>query len=49
VKDSLIKEFVEQPARTPTPDGRDLGDRTWARARFDIVLAPDQAITTPIS
>jgi hydroxyquinol 1,2-dioxygenase len=49
VKDSLIKEFVEQPARTPTPDGRDLGDRTWARARFDIVLAPDQAITTPIA
>ena len=40
VKDSLIKDFVEQPAGTPGPDGRDLGDQTWARARFDIVLAP---------
>lgn len=41
VKQSLIKTFEEQPAGTPTPDGRDLGDRTWARARFDIVLAPE--------
>lgn len=41
IKDSLIKEFAQQPAGTPTPDGRDLGDRTWARARFDIVLAPE--------
>ena len=40
VKDSLIKEFAEQPAGTPTPDGRDVGDQVWARARFDIVLAP---------
>ncbi|MFJ8951385.1 intradiol ring-cleavage dioxygenase [Streptomyces sp. NPDC102381] len=40
VKDSLIKDFVQQPADAPTPDGRELGDRTWARARFDIVLAP---------
>ena len=40
VKDSLIKRFEEQPAGTPTPDGRDFGDRTWARTRFDIVLAP---------
>ncbi|RYF60779.1 MAG: hydroxyquinol 1,2-dioxygenase [Comamonadaceae bacterium] len=40
VKDSLIKEFAAQAPGTPTPDGRDLGDRTWARARFDIVLAP---------
>ncbi|RKT55592.1 dioxygenase [Saccharothrix australiensis] len=40
VRDSLVEDFVEQPAGTPTPDGRDLGDRTWARARFDIVLAP---------
>ncbi|MCY1683671.1 dioxygenase family protein [Kocuria sp. SL71] len=43
VKDSLIKDFVEQPAGTPGPDGRDLGDQTWARARFDIVLAPENA------
>lgn len=40
VKDSLIKPFAEQAAGTPTPDGRDLGDRTWTRTRFDIVLAP---------
>ncbi|ALZ99870.1 dioxygenase [Corynebacterium glutamicum] len=40
VKESLIKKFDEQPAGTATPDGRDVGDQTWARARFDIVLAP---------
>jgi len=40
VKESLIKDFIHQPAATPTPDGRDLGDQTWARAHFDIVLAP---------
>ena len=26
---------------TPTPDGRDLTGQTWARTRFDIVLAPN--------
>ncbi|MDH6289715.1 hydroxyquinol 1,2-dioxygenase [Rhodococcus opacus] len=40
VKDSLVKEFVEQPAGTSTPDGRDVGNQTWSRVRFDIVLAP---------
>ncbi|GAB2656130.1 dioxygenase [Prescottella soli] len=40
VKESLIKEFAVQAPGSPTPDGRSLGDRTWARARFDIVLAP---------
>lgn len=40
VKESLIKKFEEQPAGTPTPDGRDLADQTWARAHFDIILAP---------
>ena len=40
VKDSLVKDFEQQSAGTPTPDGRDLGDSTWSRARFDIVLAP---------
>jgi protocatechuate 3,4-dioxygenase beta subunit len=39
VKESLITDFVVQDAGTPTPDGRDLGGRTWSRARFDIVLA----------
>ncbi|MFE4835263.1 dioxygenase [Arthrobacter sp. NPDC056691] len=40
VKESLIKDFVQQDAGTPTPDGRELGGRTWARTRFDIVLPP---------
>lgn len=40
VKDSLIKKFEEQPAGAPTPDGRDVGEKTWAKTRFDIVLAP---------
>ena len=39
VKDSLVRQFVEQPAGTPTPDGR-VVDGTWTRTRFDIVLAP---------
>ncbi|MGW9478317.1 dioxygenase family protein [Saccharomonospora azurea] len=43
VKDSLITDFVEQEPGTPTPDGRDLGDRSWSRVRFDIVLAPETA------
>ena len=40
VKDSLVKDFLPQPADAPTPDGRDLGGSTWSRVRFDIVLAP---------
>ncbi|GAB3177800.1 hydroxyquinol 1,2-dioxygenase [Micromonospora palomenae] len=40
VRDSLVKEFEPKPAGSPTPDGRDLGDRAWSRVRFDIVLAP---------
>ena len=40
VRPSLVRDFEEQPAGTPTPDGRQLGDRSWSRARFDIVLAP---------
>lgn len=40
VKDSLVKDFVDQEPGTDTPDGRDLGDRSWARVDFDIVLAP---------
>ncbi len=40
VRDSLVRDFEQQPAGTPTPDGRDLGDLTWSRVRFDIVLAP---------
>lgn len=41
VKNSLIKRFEQQEPGTPAPDGRDLGDRSWAKARFDIVLAPE--------
>jgi hydroxyquinol 1,2-dioxygenase len=40
VRDSLVRDFEPQAAGTPTPDGRDLGDRTWTRVRFDMVLAP---------
>ncbi|GAA3785381.1 dioxygenase [Streptomyces phyllanthi] len=40
VKDSLIHDFVEHPAGTPAPDGRDLAGRSWSSVRFDIVLAP---------
>jgi hydroxyquinol 1,2-dioxygenase len=40
VKDSLVKDFAEQDAGTPTPDGRDLGGRSWSRVAFEIVLAP---------
>ena len=40
VKPSLVEDFVRQDAGTPTPDGRDIGDSTWSRVRFDIVLAP---------
>jgi hydroxyquinol 1,2-dioxygenase len=43
VKELLIKDFVERSAGTPTPDGRDLGNQTWAHVRFDIVLAPSGA------
>lgn len=40
VKASLVRDFERQQAGTPAPDGRDVGDRTWSRVRFDIVLAP---------
>ena len=39
VKESLIKDFVAQPAGTPAPDGRAV-DGPWSRVRFDVVLAP---------
>ncbi|SIJ30536.1 protocatechuate 3,4-dioxygenase beta subunit [Mycobacteroides abscessus subsp. bolletii] len=45
VRDSLIKDFVVQPAGTPAPAGRDLADQPWARARFDITLAPITILT----
>jgi hydroxyquinol 1,2-dioxygenase len=40
VKDSLVKDFIAQPAGTPTPDGRQI-DGSWSRVRFDIILAPE--------
>lgn len=42
VKDSLIKNFKQQPIGTPTPDGRELNE-SWSRVNFDIVLAPTGA------
>ena len=45
VKESLVVDFDEQPAGTPSPDD-DPGGRTvdgsWTRARFDINLAPQE-------
>jgi hydroxyquinol 1,2-dioxygenase len=43
VKESLVKDFLEQAPGSPAPDGRDLGDEAWSRTRFDIVLAPADA------
>ena len=39
VRDSLVRDFTDQPAGTPTPDGRPL-DEGWTRTVFDVVLAP---------
>jgi hydroxyquinol 1,2-dioxygenase len=39
VKESLVKDFEQRPAGTPTPDGRVI-DGTWTQVHFDIVLAP---------
>lgn len=44
VQESLIKDFVQHPAGTATPDGRVLpDDATWSSVRFDIVLAPGES------
>lgn len=43
VKESLIKKFEPQPAGTPTPNGRELNNHTWARTRFDVILAPAES------
>ena len=42
VKESLIKDFVEQLPGTSTPDGRDVGSAAWTQVEFDIILAADQ-------
>lgn len=46
VKESLIKNFAAQQPGTPTPDGRDLGARSWTKAHFDVVLPPHGRRTT---
>jgi Protocatechuate 3,4-dioxygenase beta subunit len=44
VQESLIKDFTQHPAGTPTPDRRVLPDgATWSDVRFDIVLAPGKS------
>jgi len=43
VKESLVKDFLQQPAGTTTPDGHQLRGRTWSQVRFDIVLAPAES------
>ncbi|MDP9092251.1 MAG: hydroxyquinol 1,2-dioxygenase [Actinomycetota bacterium] len=40
IRQSLIVDFVQADPAQPTPDGRDLGGRSWSHAQFDIVLAP---------
>ena len=43
-REGLARQGLHAPAAgTPTPDGRNLGDRAWSRVRFDIVLAPAAA------
>ncbi len=42
VKDSLIKKFEHPLADEPIPGGRVI-EGSWARVRFDIVLAPNPA------
>ncbi|GAA0413201.1 protocatechuate 3,4-dioxygenase subunit beta [Microbispora corallina] len=44
VKDSLVHDWSHHSAAEPTPDGRDLRGRRWARVRFDVVLAPGQSV-----
>jgi hydroxyquinol 1,2-dioxygenase len=39
VRDSLVVDVEQQPAGTPTPDGRAVPG-TWSRLAFDLVLAP---------
>jgi hydroxyquinol 1,2-dioxygenase len=39
VRESLVREFADQPAGTPTPDGRPI-EKGWTRTVFDVVLAP---------
>ncbi len=41
LKPSLIKRFNRQGPDSPTPDGREIGERSWTRCRFDIVLIPE--------
>jgi len=40
IRQSLIVDFAQADSTQPTPDGRDLGGRSWSHAQFDIVLAP---------
>lgn len=42
VKESLVKDFEQHDAGSPTPDGREV-DGGWASVRFNIVLAPQGA------
>jgi len=44
VKESLIHDWTHHDASEPTPDSRVIESGTWAQTRFDIVLAPGDAI-----
>ena len=43
VRPSLVQDFARHQPGTPAPDGREIGQRNWSSAKFDIVLAPDDA------
>jgi protocatechuate 3,4-dioxygenase beta subunit len=43
VKSSLIKDFVEHPPGTATPNGRSV-ESSWTSAHFDIALAPSEPV-----
>lgn len=44
VRESLVEDFDRQAPGTPAPEGRDVGGRAWSRVRFDVVLAPADAL-----
>lgn len=43
VKESLVHDWTHHDASEPTPDGR-IVEGSWARTRFDIVLAPGDSL-----
>lgn len=44
VKQSLVYDWTHHDASEATPDGRVIEEGSWARTRFDIVLAPGASV-----